>query len=167
MFMFGELTSDGLSELESTIGSAQTQNLHTLFHVARASHNILSGIEDAVKQSGLSPAQFRLLMTLNFQFSDGGRTTEVAEMLGVRPPTLSQLLDGSADLVLRDRRPPDRRVIWLSLTSQGHETLSKALPAVQLLAQRVDKALGLQGEQLINLLNTAAIATQSQDRPHD
>ncbi len=106
-------------------------------------------------------------MTLNFQFSDGGRTTEVAEMLGVRPPTLSQLLDGSADLVLRDRRPPDRRVIWLSLTSQGHETLSKALPAVQLLAQRVDKALGLQGEQLINLLNTAAIATQSQDRPHD
>jgi DNA-binding MarR family transcriptional regulator len=167
MFLFGELTSEGLTELESSVGAVPTQHLHTLFHVARASHEILSGIEDAVKASGLSPAQFRLLMALNFQFSGTGRTTEVADTLGVRPPTLSQLLDGSSELVRRDRRSPDRRVIWLSLTSRGHEILQKTLPAVQLVAQRLDKALGHQGDQLIRLLHTAATATRSQDRAHD
>ncbi|MFV1990853.1 MAG: MarR family winged helix-turn-helix transcriptional regulator, partial [Acidimicrobiales bacterium] len=151
-----------LAEIKATNGEKAAESMQTLFYVARACDQIMNAIRATISAHGLSPAQFRLLMALTYQFPNGVPTIEAANQLGVRPPTLSQLLDSSSELVRRQRRAPDRRIIWLTITEQGSAALSKVLPSIGALARTLATDVGAQREELISLLNVAASAVAPQ-----
>ncbi len=86
----------------------------------------------------VSVPQFRTLTFLNRH--EGASLSDVAEHIGLTPPSTSKLVDGlvGRGLVSRKGSPDDRRRIRLELTKQGRTTLQAAWSATQAdLAKRV------------------------------
>lgn len=79
----------------------------------------------AWKTLGLSHAQMGMLFMLRYHRQPSSK--QIAEFLGVSKSAVSQLLDPLVDkgLVKRQNDPKDRRIIRLSLTPKGLQTLKK------------------------------------------
>jgi MarR family transcriptional regulator for hemolysin len=101
---------------------------HTLIHVARA----YKGAADALTADfELSHASAWPVLMIS-RLGDGVRPGQVADAVGIEPPSLVRIIDQlvAASLVLRQDDPSDRRAKTLSLTTAGRkvaERLEKAL----------------------------------------
>jgi DNA-binding MarR family transcriptional regulator len=87
-----------------------------LMRVARAHRTLAASL---LSQVGLHPGQEALLMEL---WDHDGRTqADLAESLGVEPPTVTKMLQRMESSDLVDRRPDatDRRAIRVYLTPKG------------------------------------------------
>ncbi len=91
-----------------------------------AAIHLLRTLRLADAESGLSPARLSALSVLVF---GGDRSlTELAEAEGVRPPTMTRLVQGLETDGLVERAPDasDRRAMVLRATRRGRAILEKA-----------------------------------------
>lgn len=80
---------------------------------------------DLWDEDGLTMTQLRLVSTL---YLDGRRSVgELAEMMHVRPPTVSGIIDRliARGLVERMHDSDDRRVVYIELTEEGRGILGQ------------------------------------------
>jgi len=119
-----------------------------LMRVARAHRTYAASL---LSQVGLHPGQEALLMEL---WREDGRTqANLAESLGVEPPTVTKMLQRmeAADLVSRRPDTSDRRAIRVHLTPKGRRLRGRVEKLwVELEAETV---AGLSDRQLATLRN--------------
>jgi DNA-binding MarR family transcriptional regulator len=110
-----------------------------LMRVARAHRTLAASL---LSQVGLHPGQEALLMELWDR--DGRTQADLAESLGVEPPTVTKMLQRMESSELVDRRPDatDRRAIRVYLTPKGRR-----------LKGRVDKLWAELGERTFDGLS--------------
>lgn len=101
---------------------------HTLVHVARA---YKSAADALAADFDLSHASAWPIVMIS-RLGDGARPGQVADAVGIEPPSLVRIVDQlvAAGLVLRQDDPSDRRAKTLSLTMEGRR-----------MADRLEKAL--------------------------
>jgi len=101
---------------------------HTLVHVARA---YKSAADALAADFDLSHASAWPIVMIS-RLGDGARPGQVADAVGIEPPSLVRIIDQlvAAGLVLRQDDPSDRRAKTLSLTMDGRR-----------MADRLEKAL--------------------------
>jgi len=92
----------------------------------RMSRVMTSRHSDLYSSSGMSPAQFMLLRTLHIE--GPLRVSEIADLLGMKNPAASMLIDGleNEGFVSREHDEEDRRVVKVSLTGSGRKRAAKA-----------------------------------------
>lgn len=80
----------------------------------------------ALGDSGITPAQYNVLRILRGRHPDPYTCTEIGERLLDRTPDVTRLLVRleSAGLVHRERAEHDRRVVEVTITEAGLETLA-------------------------------------------
>src|SRR5450830_976076 len=90
---------------------------NTLIHVARA---YKSAADDLTADFELSHASAWPVLMIS-RLGDGVRPGQVADAVGIEPPSLVRVIDQlvAAGLVLRQDDPSDRRAKTLSLTAPG------------------------------------------------
>ncbi|MCZ2126188.1 MAG: MarR family transcriptional regulator [Anaerolineales bacterium] len=90
-------------------------------------HQSMRGWNRFVKESGLTMAQFSVLMQLHYKKQVG--ISEVGERFGVSPAAASQLADKlvQADLIERAEDPADRRVKLIQLSQRGKKLVETGL----------------------------------------
>jgi MarR family transcriptional regulator for hemolysin len=101
---------------------------HTLIHSARAYKSAADALSADFELSHASAWPIVMIARLG----DGARPGQVADAVGIEPPSLVRIIDQlvNAGLVLRQDDPSDRRAKTLSLTATGKrmaERLEKAL----------------------------------------
>jgi MarR family transcriptional regulator for hemolysin len=101
---------------------------HTLIHSARAYKSAADALSADFELSHASAWPIVMISRLG----DGARPGQVADAVGIEPPSLVRIIDQlvNAGLVLRQDDPSDRRAKTLSLTAAGKrmaERLEKAL----------------------------------------
>jgi MarR family transcriptional regulator for hemolysin len=101
---------------------------HTLIHVARAYKSAADALTAGFELSHASAWPVLMISRLG----DGVRPGQVADAVGIEPPSLVRIIDQlvAAGLVLRQDDPSDRRAKTLSLTAAGKniaDKLEKAL----------------------------------------
>jgi DNA-binding MarR family transcriptional regulator len=123
-----------------------------LMRVARAHRTVAASL---LSQVGLHPGQEALLMEL---WDHDGRTqADLAESLGVEPPTVTKMLQRMEHGDLVDRRPDatDRRAIRVYLTPKGRRLRGKVDKLWSELESRtLDGLSDRQQSSLRSLLNT-------------
>jgi DNA-binding MarR family transcriptional regulator len=122
-----------------------------LMRVARAHRTYAASL---LSQVGLHPGQEALLMELWRQ--DGRTQANLAEALGVEPPTVTKMLQRMevADLVSRRPDASDRRAIRVHLTPKGRRLRNRVEKLwAELEAETVAGLSDRQQATLRNLLN--------------
>jgi DNA-binding MarR family transcriptional regulator len=123
-----------------------------LMRVARAHRTVAASL---LSQVGLHPGQEALLMEL---WDHDGRTqADLADSLGVEPPTVTKMLQRMEHGDLVDRRPDatDRRAIRVYLTPKGRRLRGKVDKLWSELESRtLDGLSDRQQSSLRSLLNT-------------
>jgi DNA-binding MarR family transcriptional regulator len=123
-----------------------------LMRVARAHRTMAATL---LSQVGLHPGQEALLMEL---WEEDGRTqANLAEALGVEPPTVTKMLQRMEGADLVDRRPDrvDRRAIRVYLTPKGKRLKSRVDKLwVELEARTVEGLSERQQSTLRSLLSS-------------
>src|SRR5665811_1134644 len=73
--------------------------------------------------SELSVPQFRVLIFLNRH--KGASLSDIAEHLGLTPPSMSKMIDGllARNMVTRQMHSEDRRCVALALTALGRQAM--------------------------------------------
>ena len=117
--------------------------------VQRAAHCSAHALAHALAEEGLAPSEVNVVANL-----DGARQLTVSQLAaacGVRPSTLTNLLDRleGRGLLTRSPAPHDRRALMVALTAHGQRTAETVRHAVDDLDRR---ALGdLTADQVANL----------------
>jgi DNA-binding MarR family transcriptional regulator len=123
-----------------------------LMRVARAHRTMAASL---LSQVGLHPGQEALLMEL---WDHDGRTqADLAESLGVEPPTVTKMLQRMENADLVDRRPDatDRRAIRVHLTPKGRRLKGKVEKLwAELEARTLEGLSDRQRSSLRSLLNS-------------
>lgn len=85
----------------------------------------------AAQGLGLTHSQFRLLCAI--AAAPDGRCGELAEQVGVAPPTVTRMLTAleGAGLVERQRASEDRRAVSVRLTAAGERVLAEKRAVVE------------------------------------
>jgi MarR family transcriptional regulator for hemolysin len=119
---------------------------HTLIHVARAYKSAADALTADFELSHASAWPVLMISRLG----DGVRPGQVADAVGIEPPSLVRIIDQlvAAGLVLRQDDPSDRRAKTLTLTSAG-----------KTIAERLEKALAPFRRDLFNGMPQADIET--------
>jgi DNA-binding MarR family transcriptional regulator len=113
---------------------------------------------ELLKPFGISPTGYNMLRILRGAGAAGLPCSEVAARLVSHDPDVTRLADRLADanLLSRDRKPGDRRVVVLRITPVGLELLATLDAKTVALARRQLSHLGGTGlESLIRLLEQA------------
>jgi DNA-binding MarR family transcriptional regulator len=88
--------------------------------------------ERIVREEGLTPSRYLLLVML--RTSAGGRSTltELAERMKRAQSTISELVARAetAGLIWREKAPDDARVTWLRLTDEGERRLTRSFERI-------------------------------------
>lgn len=129
--------------------------------VRRTSNLMLSPMESLIAKESLTFSQWIVLMTLR----EWGHSTsaELARDICHDAGSLTRILDEleQRDLIARARSETDRRVVTLSMTSQGLALVEKLLPRV---VEHLNTLLGdfshLEIKLLVKLLTRLAAATE-------
>lgn len=97
---------------------------------------------------GLFPGQEQVLKALG-NAPEGLVMGDLARQLHVQPPTLTKSIQRlqSQNLILRNGRPGDGRMVHLSLTPQGEEKLARVLEAESALEAGLSNLFKPKGEE--------------------
>ncbi|KAA9008416.1 MarR family transcriptional regulator [Paenibacillus spiritus] len=76
---------------------------------------------------GHKPSEAKLMVCLaqHAELAETGlKVSEVSRLLGLTPPTVTQLVNGLEEklMVMRQADPADRRIVRINLTEQGRKT---------------------------------------------
>ncbi len=96
----------------------------SFFRISQAIKNMFWG---EYKLKSLTPAQIQTLLFLRYIRHDSATVNTLAKSLSSTPATASGVLDAlqKKSMVMRKRKESDRRVISLSLTHKGANTIQK------------------------------------------
>ena len=103
------------------------------FLLSDASRLLRKRFDERARVIGATRAQWQALTKLSRH--EGINQGGLADMLEVEPITLCRMIDRleSKGLLRRNRRPDDRRVVYVELTEEGH----RAFPRMRLVAMGV------------------------------
>jgi len=95
-----------------------------LFRISQATKNMMW---DKCKLKSLTPAQIQTLLFIRYIRPESAIVNTLAKSLSSTPATASGVLDAlqKKSLIRRKRKESDRRVVSLSLTSKGANTVQK------------------------------------------
>jgi DNA-binding MarR family transcriptional regulator len=130
---FGDIGPDLIQRVATERPGVPIDQLAAVFALGKAAVGMFELIAEPLTEAGLSPARWRLLITLRFQAgSEGASISEIAGHLEIREPTVTSTVDRAArdGLVERRKDPTDGRVTRVVLTSAGHDTVETLLPRV-------------------------------------
>jgi len=151
--------------LAGVLTPEQARSQAGLFQLARTGHALLETLEGLTRRHQLTPGQFRLLMVLRFLFPDGAQMSEVADVLEIRAPSLTELVNASPELFMRSPSRFDRREVLLSARPEGVSRLEATLPKVAALAHRLNQRLGEHDwDQLTSLVADLDAALRKDDQ---
>ena len=142
MFAFGSLPDDPTETLATELDAEVIDAQVGLYTLARAGHAVLSSIERIAVRHDLTPAQFRLLMVLRLVYPEGVPMSQAAEVLDIRPPSLTEIVRTAPDLFIRSTDDADRRQVILTASPEGRRRLGGALPEMAAHAVSLENALG-------------------------
>ena len=118
-----------------------------LFRISQATKNMLW---DECKLKSLTPAQIQTLLFIRYIRPDSAIVNTLAKSLSSTPATASGVLDAlqKKSLVRRKRKESDRRVVSLSLTSKGANTVQK-LEGLGYELQKIIEALTVEEQEVL------------------
>ena len=103
---------------------------------ARAAAFLAKNVERALSTVDLTPPQYRFLVLLG-----SGRVSpaQAAELLAVRPPSVTAIVDGmvARSLVEREEVATDRRRVTISITPEGSQALEEGDRAIAALLDEI------------------------------
>ncbi|MGH8261807.1 MAG: MarR family winged helix-turn-helix transcriptional regulator [Steroidobacteraceae bacterium] len=107
-------------------------------------------VEVALEQFGLTPNQFLMLLRLNHR--EGQSAAELARSIGVRPQSLTEIINPlvAKGLIAREESPEHRRILRISLSASGRQLLARATRVGQQLER--DLVVDLSAEEQATLL---------------
>lgn len=158
---FGDIGPDLFSAVAREHPELPTDQIAPMFSLAKAVIDLIDALSRPVFDAGLSPARWRLLITLAFQSApDGASIGEIAGHLQIKEPTVTATVNRAvADgLVERRKLSSDRRVSQILMTPLGHETVERMLPIIAGRTLAFSAALG-GPEAIEELTRTIAYAT--------
>jgi len=119
--------------------------------ILRTSQIATRWVVEALKPSGLTPAQFNVLRILRGARPEALSSGRIAERMVNHDPDLTRLLDRleASGLVEKARDEKDRRVVNARITVAGLRVVEIASQAV---SQRVEDSLGHLGSRRLNAL---------------
>ncbi|HEY5650468.1 MAG TPA: MarR family winged helix-turn-helix transcriptional regulator [Acidimicrobiia bacterium] len=130
---FGDIGPDLIQRVAADRQGVPVDQLGAVFALGKAAVGMLELIAEPLADAGLSPARWRLLMTLRYQSeTTGSSINEIAGHLEIREPTVTATVDRAVKdgLVERRKDPHDRRITRVRLTPAGHETIERLFPQV-------------------------------------
>lgn len=142
---FGDIGPELLERVASDRSGVPVADLTAIFALAKSAVGMFEVIAQPLAEGGLSPARWRLLMTLRYQSeSSGASISEIAGHLEIREPTVTATVDRAANDGLVERRKDvgDRRVTRVALTPTGHDTIDRLFPQVLGRLVAISEALG-------------------------
>lgn len=129
----------------------------------------LKALEDELfSQHQLSAQQYNALRLLQLVHPDTVPTLALGAKLVSRAPDISRLLDKLANrgLIIRDRRPENRRVVQVGITPAGMNLLRQLEASVRQCHQRqLGHLTETQLRQLVELLNAARQPHEDAEHP--
>jgi DNA-binding MarR family transcriptional regulator len=111
----------------------------------RLSELLNAALAPVLAVQGLKPATFDLLSTVHAAGPDATQA-EIAERLGIKPPSLTEALRGVKDLVEQVPSERDSRAKHLRLTAQGRKSLTATIKSVESISGAI--AAGIDKGQL-------------------
>lgn len=142
---FGDIGPDLLRRVAEERPGLPVDDLAGVFALGKAAVSMFDLIAEPLGRAGLSPARWRLLMTLRFQSDpEGASISEIADHLEIREPTVTSTVDRASrdGLVERRKDPGDRRVTRVALTPAGADMIQRLLPQVVGSLMAFSEALG-------------------------
>jgi DNA-binding MarR family transcriptional regulator len=108
-------------------------------------------VVEALKPSGLTPAQFNVLRILRGSRPDGLPSSRIAERMINHDPDVTRLIDRlvAAGWAEKQRDERDRRVVQVAITKAGLEVTDRASKAVR---ARLESEMEVLGERQLNTL---------------
>ncbi len=115
---------------QERIGDATSMRLAT--SIMRVHQILLSRLDGAMKQFGITFARYEVLRLLSFSSSGSLPLSKIGERLMVHPTSVTNLIDRlvADGLVDRNVDPSDRRRVLASLTPAGRKVLDEATAAL-------------------------------------
>ncbi|MDR3608519.1 MAG: MarR family transcriptional regulator [Oligoflexia bacterium] len=123
-------TDENLSRLAKRFKEVDPSAIRTVHLFVHAATELSNDIEKFFARHGLSTGRFSAMMILFRDTGRGLRQNEVADVLGVKPATMTGLIDGleKQGFVRRENDPSDRRGTIVRLTPAGVKILEKIAP---------------------------------------
>lgn len=119
-----------LENLAQSYPELDISSVETCLAFLRTTADVQTALETHFARYNLSMGKFTLLMQLFLADEQGLTPSECAERSGVTRATITGLLDGleKDDLVERQHRKDDRRMLSVHLTQKGRALLTQMLP---------------------------------------
>ncbi|MGD9518169.1 MAG: MarR family winged helix-turn-helix transcriptional regulator [Armatimonadota bacterium] len=111
--------------------ASEDKALRTWLALLKASRVVSRILHEALREHGLSGAQFRLLRVLAEEGEPGVKLTEIGDRLGVTCGNVTGLIDRLEEMgyVMREVHPLDRRAFLAKLTPEAESLMDQLLPA--------------------------------------
>lgn len=131
-------------EVEGGSGHMTKRDFEALARVRFAIRSYLRFSDEAVREHGLTPQHYQLLLALKgFPGREWASVGELAEQLQLRHHSTVELVNRAQDrgLVRRDADPDDGRTVRVLLTAEGQRMLAHLSPLHRDQMQRMAAAL--------------------------
>lgn len=104
--------------------------MQTSISLMRTGSDLMATFEAYLARKNLSQGRFLTLIVMNRHPEDLVGPSELASQVGVKPATMTGLLDGleHAGMVRRVPHPTDRRKVSVRLSDKGRSVLDAMLP---------------------------------------
>ena len=119
-----------LASLSRNKGKIATDDLEAAITVFELAEKIQNALNLHFTRYGLTQARFIVLLTMFAGKNKNYSPHDLAEKIGVKPPTMTGILDGLArqGYIERITDTGDRRRVNISLTSKGKKIITVAMP---------------------------------------
>lgn len=163
LFPFGDLDDDVVERAVERFPVLPALQLGAGFDFAMTIVDAMEHFASILEDADLTPARWRLLVALAVQSGpDGATIGDLAGHLGVREPTVTATVDRleREGLVERTRSTDDRRVVRVTITSDGATTVATVIPRI---ADRIGRFVGSMGgpEEVRDLAGRMRTAIES------
>ena len=142
---FGDIGPELLERVANERSGLPVDELAAVFALGKAAVGMFELIAEPLVEAGLSPARWRLLMSLRYQSDPAGASiSEIAGHLEIKEPTVTATVDRASrdGLVERTKDPNDRRVTRVALTPAGEAMIETLFPQVLRRLLAFSQALG-------------------------
>ncbi|RQR40239.1 MarR family transcriptional regulator [Burkholderia sp. Bp9143] len=107
-----------------------------LIALGKACNRVTAELDAGLQEVGINARQLGILLAL--AYDDARSPAALAKLVGVDPGRMTRLLDvlKSRGLLERDRSDKDRRVVDVSLTQEGWETIARSAQVIPEIRRR-------------------------------